>query len=47
MKNQKEHIEEAIKHLESAIDIYPDKTDEIRFYNDLLERIIARLKRMI
>lgn len=45
--NQKEHIEEAIKQLEMAIDIFPDKTDEIRFDNDLLEVIISHLKLML
>lgn len=37
---QKEEIKEAIKHLELALDIFPDKDNEIRCYNDSIDGII-------
>lgn len=41
---QIEHIKEAIKHLQEAYDTYPDKDDQIRLYNDMLDGMIAMLK---
>lgn len=44
---QKENIQEAIKHLDDAIDRFPDKDDEIREYNDFLETVICKLENLI
>jgi len=44
---QKEHIKEAIKHLENAIDTFPDKDDMIRRTNDSLYGMISTLKILI
>jgi hypothetical protein len=44
---QKENIIKAIEHLESAIDTFPDKDDEIREYNRKLEEIIEALKLLL
>jgi hypothetical protein len=41
---QGEEITLAIEHLEKAVDIFPDKDDEIRAYNDMLYAIISMLK---
>ena len=41
---QKEEIKEAIKHLDKAIDTFPDKDDEIRAYNNCIDGIISTLK---
>jgi hypothetical protein len=41
---QIEQINLAIDHLERAVDIFPDKDDEIRAYNDMLYAIISMLK---
>ena len=41
---QKENLQLAIKYLEAAIDMFPDKDDEIRVYNNILEEIIEKLK---
>lgn len=40
----KEHIQEAIKHLDKAIDTFPDKDDKIRRTNDALDGMISTLK---
>jgi len=40
----KEEMREAIKHLELAIDIYPDKDDQIRRENDAIYGMISMLK---
>lgn len=39
----KEEMKEAIKHLELAIDTYPDKDDRIRRENDAIYGIISML----
>jgi ABC-type transporter Mla subunit MlaD len=44
---QIEEIKEAIIHLEKAIDTFPDKDDEIREYNNKLDRIINELEDII
>jgi hypothetical protein len=44
---QNEEIKEAIKHLDKAIDTFPDKDNEIRAYNDMIDGIIATLKYII
>lgn len=41
---QKENIQKAIKHLELAIDTFPDKDDTIRRTNEAIYGIIATLK---
>jgi len=40
----REEMREAIKHLELAIDIYPDKDDIIRRENDAIYGMISMLK---
>jgi ABC-type transporter Mla subunit MlaD len=47
MKPQRENILDAIKSLEQAIDTFPDKDDEIRRYNEVLDGMIAMLKILI
>lgn len=44
---QKEAILEAIKHVGTAIDTFPDKDDSIRITNEVLYGIIATLKLII
>lgn len=44
MLTLREHVEEAIKHLEQAIDTFPDKTDDIRRDNALIYATIDLLK---
>jgi hypothetical protein len=44
---QIEEIKEAIKHLDLAIDTFPDKDNEIRAYNDMIDGIVATLKYII
>lgn len=44
---QKEHIKEAIKELELAIDTFPDKDDKIRRTNEAIYGMIATLKLFI
>ena len=39
----REEMKEAIKHLELAIDIYPDKDDKIRRENDAIYGMISML----
>jgi len=39
----REEMKEAIKHLELAIDIYPDKDDKIRRENWAIEGMISML----
>jgi hypothetical protein len=40
----REEIREAIKHLELAIDTFPDKDDQIRRENGAIEGMIDMLK---
>ena len=40
----RDEIKEAIKHLELAIDNFPDKDDQIRRENDAIEGMISMLK---
>jgi len=47
MKTQRENVLDAIKLLEQAIDTFPDKDDEIRRYNEVLDGMIAMLKILI
>jgi len=44
---QLDHVKEAIKHLELAIDINPDKDAEIRRDNRELEGLICILQAMV
>jgi prefoldin subunit 5 len=44
---QKEAIKKAIEFLEKAIDTFPDKDDEIREYNDKLDKMIEELRQFI
>jgi ABC-type transporter Mla subunit MlaD len=44
---QTEEIQEAIKHLDKAIDTFSDKDNEIRAYNDAIDGIICTLKYII
>jgi hypothetical protein len=44
---QREQLRLAIDHLEKAIDIFPDKDDEIIAYNSMLYAIITMLKTLM
>ncbi len=44
---QLDHVKEAIKHLELAIDTYPDKNAEIRRDNRELDGLICILQAMV
>lgn len=44
---QKEALKQAVHYLEEAIDIFPDKDDEIREYNRKLEVIINQINELI
>ena len=43
----REEMREAIKHLELAVDVYPDKDDKIRRENDVIYGMISMLKIII
>jgi hypothetical protein len=44
---QKEELRLAIDHCEKAVDMFPDKDDDIRAYNDMLYAIITMLKTLM
>lgn len=46
-RTQLEHCEKALEHLKNAIDIFPDKDDTIREYNNKLDKIISQLEEII